>query len=51
MLRKKSIQRYAIGKTVHKRYSSKAIERIERILKKESAEKIWAKRAGARNRR
>ena len=42
---------FKIGKTVHKRYSSKAIEKIKRILKKESAEQIWTKRSGARNRR
>ena len=42
---------FKIGKTVHKRYSSKAIGKIKRILKKESAEQIWTKRSGARNRR
>jgi hypothetical protein len=33
-----------IGKTVFKRYSPKAIEKIQEALKKESADEIWRKR-------
>ena len=42
---------FKIGKTLHKRYSPKAIERIENVLKEESLEDIWANRPGARTRR
>ena len=39
---------FKIGKTSHKRYSQKAIERIENVLKVESLEEIWAKRTSAK---
>lgn len=35
---------FKIGSQLHKRYSPKAIERIQSALQKESAEDIWAKR-------
>ena len=35
---------FKVWKSSHKRYSPKAIEKIESALKKESAEKIWTKR-------
>ena len=33
-----------IGKTAFKRYSPRAIDRIQQLLKVESADTIWAKR-------
>ena len=39
-----------VGHTVHKRYSQKAIAKIEAALKIESAEEIWAKRQALRGR-
>ena len=41
---------FKIGKTLHKRYSPKAVERIENVLKEESLEEIWAKQARAKKR-
>jgi len=35
---------FKIGKTAHKRYSQKAVERIKEALKKESPDEIWTKR-------
>jgi hypothetical protein len=35
---------FKIGTTVHKRYSPKAIEKINLALQQESADAIWAKR-------
>lgn len=37
-----------IGKLVFKRYSPKAIDRIKKVLEKESADEIWAKHKGTR---
>lgn len=42
---------FKFGKASHKRYSQKAIEKIENLLKEKSAEEIWAKRAEAKNRK
>lgn len=42
---------FKFGKTLHKRYSPKAIEKIKNVLQEKSAEEIWAKRAGTRNRK
>jgi hypothetical protein len=39
---------FKIGKTVHKRYSPKAIEAIKGCLKTEKANDIWAKRGKAK---
>jgi hypothetical protein len=41
---------FKIGKTAHKRYSRKAVERIKTALKEESAEEIWKKRGGKERR-
>ena len=41
---------FRIGKTLHKRYSQQAVEKIKRALEQESADEIWAKRAEAKNR-
>ena len=35
---------FKFGSTVHKRYSPKAVQRIEEALKEEPVEEIWAKR-------
>lgn len=35
---------FKIGSQLHKRYSPKAIDSIKEVLKRESAEEIWAKR-------
>ena len=42
---------FKIGKSSHKRYSQKAVEKIRGVLKKERVEDIGAKRARARTRR
>jgi hypothetical protein len=42
---------FRIGKTVHKRYSQKAISRIESALEKESVEEIWDKHRGKKKKR
>ena len=42
---------FRIGKTSHKRYSRKAIEKIRKALEEKSATEIWAKRTEERNRR
>ncbi|MDR7606354.1 MAG: hypothetical protein QN116_03835 [Armatimonadota bacterium] len=39
---------FKIGSQLHKRYSPKAIDAIEKALEKESADEIWAKRKRAR---
>ena len=39
-----SYKEFRIGKTSHKRYSRKAIERIREALNEESIDEIWAKR-------
>jgi len=41
---------FKIGKTAHKRYSQKAVQKIEEALKEESAAEIW-KRYRAKTRR
>lgn len=35
---------FKIGKTVHKRYSNRAVEKIKAALERESAEEIWRQR-------
>ena len=42
---------FKIGRTSHKRYSQKAVEKIRGVLKKERMEDIWANRPRARTRR
>ena len=42
---------FKIGKTSHKRYSQKAVEKIRGVLKKERMEDIWANRPRAKTRR
>ena len=44
-------KQFQFGKTLHKRYSQKAVEKIKTALIQESVEEIWAKRAGAKNRK
>ena len=41
---------FKFGKMLHKRYSQKAIGKIESALEEESADEIWAKRTEAKNR-
>ena len=42
---------FKIGRTSHKRYSQKAVEKIRGVLKKERMEDIWANRPRERTRR
>ncbi len=40
---------FKIGRSVHKRYSATALDRIREALKKETAEEIWARRQPRKN--
>lgn len=40
---------FKIGKTLHKRYSQKAVDAIKRALREESADDIWAKQRPKRS--
>jgi hypothetical protein len=46
-----SYKEFKIGNSIHKRYSSTAIEKIGAALKQESVEEIWAKRTRAHSAR
>ena len=44
-------KQFQFGKTLHKQYSQKAVEKIRNTLKEERMEDIWANRVRARTRR
>ena len=44
-------KQFQIGKSLHKRYSQKAVEKIRNALKEERMEDIWANRVRARTQR